>query len=165
MANRNLTLFNKNKFDPWSSFQDEMKDLIQRFSGDEDLTRITTPSHFVPKVDVKDEGKSYFITAEIPGMSQDDINISVEENVLTLEGEKKSESKKEGKDFYRSEISYGSFYRTIPLRDEVDEAQANASYENGMLKITLPKKENTEKKSRKISISNSKQSSAGKMKQ
>ena len=160
MFNKNLPAQKRNRFDPWSSFQDEMRDLVSRFNDDwgEGLTSTTTPSHFVPKVDIKDQGNSYLVTAEIPGMTEKDIDISLDENVLTLEGERKSEHKEEDKDkgFWRSEISYGSFYRTIPLNEEVEDDKVEASYKDGMLKVTLPKKEGARKKSRKISIGESK---------
>lgn len=155
MFNRNLPAQRKNRFDPWSSFQDEMRDLVSRFNDDwgEGLTS-TTPSHFVPKVDIKDQGNSFLVTAEIPGMTEKDIDISLDDNVLTLQGERKSEHKEEDKEkgFWRSEISYGSFYRTIPLSEEVADDKVEASYKDGMLKVTLPKKEEGRKKSRKISI-------------
>ncbi|MFP5385554.1 MAG: Hsp20/alpha crystallin family protein [Bacteriovoracia bacterium] len=158
MFNRNLptsTSRRNNRFDPWSSFQEEMRDLVSRFNEDwgEGLPS-STPTQFVPKVDLKDKGKEYLVTAEIPGMTEKDIDISLDENVLTLQGERRSEHKDEDKDkgFFRSEISYGSFYRTIPLNEEVDDNKVEANYKDGMLKITLPKKEGAQKKSKKISI-------------
>lgn len=160
--NRNLPSQQRKNRDPWFSFQDDFKDLINRFGDFDDFSKdLSTPSHFVPKVDIKDMGKDYLVMAEIPGMTEDDINISLNENVLTLEGEKKSEHKDEGKDFYRSEISYGKFYRTIPLNDEVDENKVEASYKDGVLKVTLPKKEGVLNKARKISISKNKQDVQG----
>lgn len=155
MFNKNLPTQKRNRFDPWSSFQDEMRDLVSRFNDDWSEGRsVTTPSHFVPSVDIKDQGNSYLVTAEIPGMTEKDIDISLDENVLTLQGERQSEHKEEDKEkgFWRSEISYGNFYRTIPLNEEVDDDKVEASYKDGMLKITLPKKEGSRKKSRKISI-------------
>lgn len=160
--NRNLPSQQRKNRDPWFSFQDDFKDLINRFTDYDDFSKdVTTPSHFIPKIDIKDRGKDYLVMAEIPGMSEDDINISLNENVLTLEGEKKSEHKDEGKDFYRSEIAYGSFYRTIPLNDDVDDNKVEANYKDGVLKITLPKKEGVQSKSRKISISKNKQNLQG----
>lgn len=156
MFNKNLPAQRRSRWDPWSSFQDEMRDLMNRFNDDwGDNFPTTSQSKFVPKVDIKDQGKSYLVTAEIPGMTEKDIDISLDENVLTLQGERKSEFKDEDKDkgYYRSEISYGSFFRTIPLNEDVEEDKVEASYKDGMLKVTLPKKEGAQKKSRKISIS------------
>lgn len=155
MFSKNLTT-RKNE-GPWHSLQNEFNDLISRFSDDWEEMSMPSLSHFVPKVDVKDLKDSYLVTAEIPGMKEDDINLSLIENVLTIEGEKKSETKDEGKGFWRSEISYGSFYRTIPLRDEVDDARCDANYKDGVLKVTLFKKEGAQKKSHKIAIGKGKE--------
>lgn len=158
MFNKNLPAQRRNRWDPWSSFQDEMRDLMSRFNDDwGENFPVTSQSKFIPKVDIKDQGKNYLVTAEIPGMTEKDIDISLDENVLTLQGERKSEFKDEDKEkgYYRSEISYGSFFRTIPLNEDVEEDKVEASYKDGMLKVTLPKKEGARKKSRKISISSS----------
>ena len=156
MFNRNLpTLRRSNRFDPWSSFQDDMRDLVNRFTEDwgENLPSANA-TQFMPRVDIRDKGKEFLVTAEIPGMTEKDIDISLDENVLTLQGERRSELKDEDKErgYFRSEISYGSFYRTIPLNEEVDDNKVEASYKDGMLKITLPKKEGALKKAKKISI-------------
>lgn len=159
MLNRNLSTQRKNRsFDPWSSFQEEVQDLVNRFSENWGENLPTTSSErFIPNIEVKDKGKEYRVTAEVPGMEEKDIDISLDENVLTLQGERRSEYQEEDKEkgFFRSEISYGNFYRAIPLDEEVDEDKVEANYKDGMLKITLPKKEGMKKKSRKISLSKS----------
>ena len=151
---RNLPLIRKNeRFDPWFSFQDEVRDLMNRFDDFGDVATTTMlPTAFVPKIDVRDKGDSYLVMAEIPGMTQNDINVSLDQNVLTLEGEKKLESEDKGKGYWKSEIAYGNFYRSIPLSDEVDEAKVEASYKDGVLKITLGKKEGVAHKAKKIAI-------------
>ena len=152
MAFRNLPSLRRNeRNDFWPSFQNDFRDLLSRFDEMSDLTSITE-GQFIPSVDVRDNGDSYLVTAEIPGMTQKDINVSLDQNVLTLEGEKKSEHEDKGKGFWRSEISYGSFYRAIPLNDEIDEGKVEASYKDGVLKVTLGKKEGKARKSKKIEI-------------
>lgn len=155
MAHENLPFLRKRRSDPWSSFQDEVSDLVNRFSGDwgSNLS-LDSDTQFSPKIDVKDEGQNFLVTAEIPGMDEKDIDINIEDNVLTLQGERKSEHTDEDKKkgFYRSEISYGSFYRTIPFNETLDEDKVEANYKHGMLKVILPKKEGAKKKGRKISI-------------
>jgi HSP20 family protein len=161
MNNKNLVQ-RRNNMSPWSSFQDEIQDLVNRFTDDwGGGLETSSPTQFSPRVDVKDEEKRFLVTAEIPGMTEEDIDVSLDENVLTLQGERKSEHKEEDKDkgYFRSEISYGSFYRTIPLSAEVDEDKVEADYKDGMLKVTLPKKEGAAKKSRKISIGQRKSAS------
>lgn len=158
MFNKNLPSQRKSS-DPWSSFQNEMRDLISRFGDDSNDEFFSRPSQFSPNIEIKDEGKKFLVTAEIPGMSEKDIDIDLDENVLTLQGERRSEHSEEDKKngSWKSEISYGSFYRTIPLNTEVDEDKVEADYKNGMLRIVLPKKEGMKKKGRKISIGGSDQ--------
>lgn len=158
MAGRGLSLFRNER--PWYSFQNEMRNLLDRFNDDWELTPSNFPAtmgQFAPNVDVTDRGDSYLVTAEVPGMSEKDINISLDQNVLTLEGEKKLESEEKQKGYYRSEISYGNFYRTIPFNEEIDESKVQASYRDGMLKITLGKKEGRHSKRKKIEINTQKQ--------
>jgi len=153
MAFRNLPSLRRNeRNDFWPSIQDDFRDLLSRFDEMTDFPPMTVQGQFVPKVDVRDQGNSYLVTAEIPGMTQKDINVSLEQNVLTLEGEKKSEHEDKGKGYWRSEISYGRFYRAIPLNDEIDEGKVEASYRDGVLKVTLGKIEGKERKSKKIEI-------------
>ena len=155
MFSKNLPSMRKqHRYDPFFSLQEEVKDLLNRFNDWSDFGDLTTSAsaQFVPRVDVTDKDNQYLVTAEIPGMTEKDIKISLNENVLTLEGEKKSEYKDEGKGFWRSEISYGSFYRAVPFTDEVDENKVQASYRDGLLKVTLGKKEGAAKKTKRIEI-------------
>jgi HSP20 family protein len=156
MSNKGLSLRKRpERFNPWSVFQDEMKDFMSRFNEDwPEMAplEMTTPSHFVPRIDLKDNGDSYLVTAEIPGMKEKDISVSLDQNVLTLEGEKKAESEEKGKGYFRSEISYGTFFRTIPLHEEIDEGKVEANYKDGVLKVTLAKKEGAGRKKKKIEI-------------
>jgi HSP20 family protein len=152
MFNKNLPS-SKRTNDPWYSFQDEMRNLLSRFSDDwSDLGPLASTTEFIPKVDFQEHEKNYLVTVEVPGMTEKDININLDENVLILEGEKKSETKDEGKDFRRSEIKYGKFYRQIPLKGEVDDNKVEATYKNGILKINLGKKEGFSKRAKKIEI-------------
>lgn len=156
MTSKNLSLRKGERFNPWWNFQHDMRDLLDRFNEDWfDISpsKLMPAGHFVPKIDLLDRDDSYVITAEVPGMTEKDINISLDQNVLILEGEKKAESEQRDKDYFRSEISYGSFYRSIPLEDQVDEAKVQASYKDGVLKINLGKKEGEVRKKRRIPIS------------
>jgi len=92
------------------------------------------------------------VVAELPGMDEKDINLSIEDNALVLSGEKKSDVEEKGKTFHRVERTYGSFQRVIPLNVEVDEDKATASFKNGVLAITLPKAAEAVKQSKKITI-------------
>jgi len=105
---------------------------------------------FYPDIDVTETDKEYRVTAELPGLSKDDIDVSLEEGVLTIRGEKRQEERHEKEDYVCVERSYGSFVRRIPLPSEVDESRVEARFKNGVLRLTLPKSE--EHRGRKIEI-------------
>lgn len=105
-----------------------------------------------PKVEVQESDKNIKICAELPGMKEKDISVTLRDNTLILEGERKSEKKKEGKGYYRSEFSYGSFYRAIPVNTEVDQDQVEATYRDGILEVNLVKLADSESTSKKIEI-------------
>jgi HSP20 family protein len=107
---------------------------------------------FSPRVEVKETDKNILVSAEVPGMEDKDINVSLKDNSLVIEGEKRSERKKEDKGFYRSEFSYGSFYRSIPLQADVDADKVEATYKNGILKVTLNKLEESKQTTKRIEI-------------
>ncbi len=92
-------------------------------------------------VDIYDEGTEIVLKAELPGMKKEDIHIEVQNNVLTLRGEKKREEKVEKEGFFRSERSYGAFSRSFTLPATVDAAKIEANYVNGVLRLKLPKVE------------------------
>lgn len=105
----------------------------------------------MPSVDVIDRDDEVLVRAAVPGYKKEEIEISVSNSTLTIKGETKSEQKEEKGDYYRCEISQGSFSRTIELPANVDEANARASMKDGMLELTLPKLEKAKRHT--ISIS------------
>jgi HSP20 family protein len=107
---------------------------------------------FVPKVDVEESDTDFKVTAELPGLEPGDIQISLENDVLILSGEKKSEREEKEKGYRRMERSYGSFQRVIPLTTEVEEDKVDAKFKNGVLTITLPKTPAAVKTTKKIEI-------------
>jgi HSP20 family protein len=104
-----------------------------------------------PSVDIVDRDEEVFVRVEVPGFKKDEIEVSVSGNLLTLSGEARSEEKEEKGSYYRSEITRGAFTRTLQLPAEVDDSQARASMKDGVLELTLPKVENS--KRRTIAIS------------
>ncbi|WP_456324987.1 Hsp20/alpha crystallin family protein [Desulfonauticus submarinus] len=105
---------------------------------------------FAPAVEVRENDDEIIVKAEIPGLDTKDLDVRLENNYLILQGEKKQESKSEKDNIVRMEVSYGSFYRAIPLPSEVDESKIKAKYKKGVLTITLPKNEKA--KAKKIAI-------------
>ncbi len=118
------------------------------------MPTLATGHDFSPKIEVKDTGKTYQVCAEVPGMDEKDINVTLRDNHLIIEGEKKNEVKNEDKKkgVYHSEFSYGRFYRAIPLSDDVDAERVNAFYKNGVLSVELEKLPEKAGKNKKIQI-------------
>ncbi|RMG98876.1 MAG: Hsp20/alpha crystallin family protein [Deltaproteobacteria bacterium] len=113
---------------PLSLFED-----VDRFFGD------FSPERFVPSVDVTDEGKALVVSAELPGMDKDDVQLEVHDGALVLRGEKKHERSTEEEGCYRTERYFGSFVRRIPLPRDLDVAHAEATFDKGVLTVRLPK--------------------------
>jgi HSP20 family protein len=107
-------------------------------------------AEFAPVVDVKETAEAVVVKAEVPGMDAKEINISVTGNVLTIEGEKKSEREDKEENYHLVERSYGSFSRSLTLPAAVDLDKIEAKYDQGVLTVTCPKKEEVKPKPIKI---------------
>ena len=105
---------------------------------------------FVPAVEISETDGNFLVSAELPGLNREDVDIELENNVLTLRGEKKEERQSSEKDMYVYERSYGFFQRSFSLPTAVKEDEVKAEFADGVLRITLPKTEQA--KGKKISI-------------
>ena len=105
-----------------------------------------------PRIDLSETKKYLTVTADMPGMDEDDIDVSLENNFLVIRGQKKTEKENQGQSYYHMERSFGSFYRTIQLPCEVDENKVKAHYKKGVLTINLPKRKDEQRQSRKIEV-------------
>jgi HSP20 family protein len=105
---------------------------------------------FSPQVDVAEMEDEIKVSAELPGLDNEDIDVSLSDDVLTISGEKKEEKEEKGKNYYRSERSYGAFRRDIPLPSQVDADKVDAVFQKGVLTITLPK--TAEAKAKKVTV-------------
>jgi HSP20 family protein len=105
-----------------------------------------------PAVDVSESSKAYEITAELPGLDEKNIEVSLANGGLTIKGEKKEEKEEKQKDYHLSERSYGSFERYFTLPESVDSDKIEASFKNGILKVTLPKTAEAQKPAKKIEV-------------
>ncbi|MFO8110447.1 MAG: Hsp20/alpha crystallin family protein [Thermoplasmata archaeon] len=110
------------------------------------------PEFRTPALDVQNKGDHYLIEAELPGINKKDITVELKGDRLTLKGEKKKEEKEEGENYVRQERGYSSFYREIPLPDDVIEDDVDASLKNGVLAVKLPKTEKEAKEGKKIEV-------------
>ena len=118
---------------------------------------------YSPRVDILEEKDVLLLTAEIPGVDRDSVKVEVDNNTLTLSGEKKTASESEDNGYYLSERSYGLFKRSFKLPDDIDREKIKATYNNGVLKLVLQKKpeaqprsitiENEEKGVKKVDVS------------
>lgn len=142
---------------PFYKLQKEMNRLFDDFFEDFQLTsfeeKMATP--FNPRVNVRETEKSVEISAELPGIEEKEIDISVSNDSVTIKGEKKEEKEEKGECFHRVERSYGSFQRQIPLPCEIEMEKAEAAFKDGVLNITLPKSPEAQKNVRKIQIKSS----------
>jgi HSP20 family protein len=107
---------------------------------------------FEPQIDVKETEKEYVISAELPGLNKDDFKLTLENDVLTLEGEKKYEHEEKKGDYYRSERSYGAFRRSFRLSDDVNKNKIKADYKNGVLTVSIPKAKAAQSKEIQIQV-------------
>jgi HSP20 family protein len=140
------------RWDPYrdlSSFADRFNRALGTVAGrerDEELNLGT----WIPPVDISEDKDRITLTAELPGFSEDQVEVQMEGGVLTIRGERKFEDEKEGRNFHRLERSYGTFVRSFTLPNNVDRENIHASFKNGLLEIDLPKRE--EARPRQIKI-------------
>src|SRR5699024_9623383 len=118
-------------------------ELMDEFFTDAIGTRRNT---FAPNIDISETDDEFLITAELPGMKKEDIDINVENGRLSISGERNTKEESDGKTFHRVETSHGSFDRSFQLPDYVDEETIDANYKDGLLNISIDKAENKVKK-------------------
>ena len=107
---------------------------------------------FTPSIDVKENEKEFIIKAELPGVEEKDIEVTVANDSVTIKGEKKEEKEDKDKNYYYMERSYGSFSRVIPLKAEIESSKAEARFKNGILDIKIPKNQSIKAKGTKVPI-------------
>ena len=137
---------------PWNSglLHSSIDDLLEDFFGG---LQTTPPAAAVaPRFEVSEPDDAIVVEAELPGMDEKDIELTLQENILTLKGEKKREEETKKKNYYLSERSYGQFQRSLQLGPNVDADKVDASFRKGVLTVTIPKVEPEETKARTIDI-------------
>lgn len=105
-----------------------------------------------PRIDVIENDKEYLLTAELPGMDENDVELSLRDNILTLRGEKETENREKESDYSRMERFYGTFQRVITFSEDVKEEDIKARFHKGVLEVKLPKSEEGRKNSRRIKV-------------
>src|SRR5881394_4626192 len=144
------------RYDPFRDLRTLQEEVNRLFTGsiprsfdDEGMAR----GAWSPSVDIYENKEQIVLEAELPGMRREDFDLSVENNVITLRGERHFEKKDDTDNYHRVERAYGSFTRSFTLPQTVSAEGANAEYNNGVLRVTLPKREET--KARRIQVTGS----------
>jgi len=139
----------------WNPFA-EMLDLENRLNrflgftlGKQTGTGVVSWS---PSVDVYREGDNFVLKSELPGLTKDDIDISIQDNIVTLKGTKKEEKEVKEENYYHSERTFGTFERSFELPSNIDRSKVNATFKYGILNVTLPVSEESKPKQIKINI-------------
>jgi HSP20 family protein len=112
----------------------------------------TSGTGWMPQVEVRQRGSELVVRADLPGLEPDDVRVEVENNVLTVSGERRQEDEDEREGYFRSERSYGSFFRSIPLPEGVEEESIKASFDRGVLEVRVPIPEQQQRRGRRIEI-------------
>src|ERR1700720_1623161 len=144
------------RYDPFREFvtlQDRMNRLFRDPRGPEGHDESLTTTAFAPPVDVYEDEHNIVLKIEVPGIDEKDIDVRIENNTLTVHGERKFEKEEKEENFRRVERQYGSFTRQFTLPNTVDPEQVNATYDKGVLKITLAKKAEAKPKQIKVNVS------------
>jgi len=131
----------------WPAFRRSLFAAEPALSGGLTLGRVTMPA-----VDVVETEKAYEVTAELPGMDEKDIEISVANGILTINGEKQEHKEEKKKDYYLQERRYGSFERSFEIPESVDSDKIEAAVKKGVLTVTLPKKGEAQKPAKKVEV-------------
>jgi HSP20 family protein len=135
------------------NIRDEVNRLFDNFfTGLPERRRGLLEGEWAPSVDIAETDNEVVVTAELPGVKQDDVDITITDDVLTLKGEKKEEKEVKEKNYHRIERSYGSFQRSVSLPAGVQADKAKATYKDGVLHITVPKTEEAKPKQIKINV-------------
>lgn len=150
--------------DVFQSFRNEMDRVFDRFTGNfgfpslrrmfdvEPSWRFESMGIATPAIDVSEDDKAYRISAELPGLDEKDIDVTVTGDALVLKGEKRQEKEEKEKNYYLSERSYGAFQRAFALPDGIDRNKIDAQFSKGVLTITLPKTAEAQKQAKKIAV-------------
>jgi HSP20 family protein len=138
------------KYEPWSLLDQMRREMERSMDTRTAEGSSMATSDWVPAVDIKEEADSFLIRADIPGVDPKDIEVHMEDGLLTIKGEKESEKKEEKEGYKRVERSYGSFYRRFGLPDSADPEKITASSNHGVLEVRIAKQEKVQP--RKISV-------------
>jgi len=133
---------------PFRELEDRMNRLFGAVAADPEWN----VGAWSPAVDIREDAEKYVVSADLPGLKKEDISISVMDDVLTLKGERKHEAENKGEGFHRIERAYGTFQRNFRIPGGVDANRVEASFEQGVLTISLPKPETAKPKTIEVKV-------------
>jgi HSP20 family protein len=156
MAKTELAKTDDRPRDIFSAMRSEMDRMLERFERGfprfPHLFRSENGAVLVPELDVRENTTSFTIEAELPGVEEKDVSVTLANGVLTIKGEKKQSKEEKSDNYYMAERSYGAFERALQLPDSVDEAKVEARFDKGVLRITATKRPDAVKAERRIEI-------------
>lgn len=145
------------RWNPWKDLEEMEKRLSTFFGrapeGSGEKKEALAVAEWSPVVDITEDEKEYLIKAELPEMKKEDIKINVQDDVLSISGERKYEKDEKGKKYHRVERAYGSFLRSFTLPQDADGSKVSATYKDGVLAIHLPKSEKAKPKAIEVKVS------------
>lgn len=145
------------KWDPFRELE-EVSNRLNRIFGrtpvrTESNNEMLAVADWMPSVDISETDAAYLIKGEIPGVKKEDVKVTIEDGMLTIQGERRQEKEEKGKKFHRVECSYGSFVRSFRVPDDADDSNVKAEFKDGMLNVTLPKSAKAKPKAINVSVS------------
>jgi HSP20 family protein len=147
----------KGHWNPWKDLEELEKRLSTIWGRPsvkgEGEKEAMTVAEWSPLVDISEDEKEYLVKAELPEVKKEDVKLTVQDNVLSITGERKYEKEEKGKKYHRVERSYGSFMRSFTLPEDADGTKVAAEYKDGVLKVHLPKSEKAKPKSIEVKVS------------
>lgn len=146
------------RWDPFKELEDMQRRLSTVFGrlpvrkeGGKD--EAMTVAEWAPLVDIVEDEKEYLVKAELPEVKKEDVKVTVEDDVLTITGERKYEKEEKGKKYHRVERAYGSFERSFTLPEDADGTKVNAEFKDGILRVHVAKSEKAKPKSIEVKVS------------
>ncbi|MBX3235993.1 MAG: Hsp20/alpha crystallin family protein [Nitrospiraceae bacterium] len=146
----------RSQWNPWKELEDMEKRLsslwgrpVPKTGGERESISV---AEWSPLVDITEDDKEYLINAELPEVKREDVKLTVQDNVLSISGDRKCEKEEKGKKYHRVERTYGSFLRSFTVPEDADGGKVTAEYKDGMLKVHLPKTEKSKPKSVEVKI-------------
>ncbi len=145
-----MSLIRWDPFDDLASLRESMDKLFEEFFSRR--PRGTAVTAWQPAVEVYETDTEVVVRAELPGVDPKNVDITVTEDTLTIKGEARAEQEEKGRNYYRRELRYGAFLRTLALPEEVQGDKARASYRNGILEVRVPKSERSRPRTVKVEV-------------